>query len=259
LSRTEEENPFKDWNMVYVPYCTGDVFSGTKATGGYNDEPQQGYTNVGLYLERVVPTFPDVDQVVLSGVSAGGFGAAWNSGRTQDAFGDIPVYTLDDSGPPMGAMYFSPCLAQRMAETWGWVDSIHPACTDCDVAGGDVVEPLLEVITQRPNAQRFALLSNSEDSVIKLFYGFGLDDCANIDSVLPPSYPSGMFPMGLDEQRQRGEELGLDQVRMWVKTGTSHTFLGNIYGQESEGVALVDWIEQFFTDDPAWENVFPPL
>lgn len=259
LSRTSDENPFKDWNLVYIPYCTGDVFTGTKTSGGFGGDPQQGYINVGLYLERVVPTFPDIDQVVLSGSSAGGFGVAWNTLRTQDAFGDIPVYTLDDSGPPMGPMYFTNCLAQRMATTWGWEDSLHPACRDCDLASGDVIEPLLDVATSRAGSQRFALLSNTEDSVIKLFYSFGLNDCASIDSGFPGSYPSGSFPMGLDEQRQRAEDLGLDNVKMWIKDGSGHTFLGNIYSVESEGVPLVDWIEQFYTDDPAWETVFPAL
>lgn len=257
LSRTAEGNPFKDWNMVYVPYCSGDVFSGTKTTGGYEDEPQQGYINVTEYLKRVVPTFPNVDQVVLSGSSAGGFGVAFNWMRTQDAFGDIPVYVLDDSGPAFGAEYFSTCLAQHMGDLWGWQDSIHPACVDCDVAAGNVVQPMMEAAVDRENAQRFALLSHTEDSIIKLFFGFGLNDCSGLDGFLPPTYPTGKFPMGLAELRT--ESADYPDVKMWVKTGTSHTFLGGIEEHESEGVTLTEWIEQFYTDDPAWTNVFPPL
>lgn len=254
--RRDDTNQFADWNLVYVPYCTGDVFTGTKETGGYNDEPQQGYINVGRYLERIVPTFPNLDQVVLSGSSAGGFGVAWNWMRTQDAFGDIPVYALDDSGPTFGPDYFSPCLTRHMASTWGWESSIHPACTDCNIETGEVNRPFMEVAVMREGAHRFALLSNTEDSVIKLFFGFGLDDCSGINSI-GPTYPTGQFPMGLAELRTEAEPY--DHVKQWVKTGTSHTFLGNVAGEVSEGVELADWIEQFHTDDPAWTDVFPAL
>ncbi|MGE5184729.1 MAG: pectin acetylesterase-family hydrolase, partial [Acidobacteriota bacterium] len=37
LNRTVDDSPSKDWNMVYVPYCTGDVHTGnTVAT--YTDD-----------------------------------------------------------------------------------------------------------------------------------------------------------------------------------------------------------------------------
>src|SRR5262249_29110227 len=57
-------NPFKDWNMIYIPYCTGDVHFGTKINVtvlGSLLPPQQfvGYLNLKLFISRIVPTFPN--------------------------------------------------------------------------------------------------------------------------------------------------------------------------------------------------------
>ena len=44
-------------------------------------------------VARIVPTFKDkVDKVVITGASAGGFGAALNFSMVQDAFGEVRVY-----------------------------------------------------------------------------------------------------------------------------------------------------------------------
>ena len=114
FDRTDAKNPMADWNFVYVPFCTGDVHAGdkTNATVSGVTGPQQfvGYVNMTRYLARIVPTFPGLTKVLLTGVSAGGFGAAANYPQTARAFGSVPVYDLDDSGPPMEDPYAAKCL-----------------------------------------------------------------------------------------------------------------------------------------------------
>src|SRR5262245_2593785 len=78
FARTNAANPVKDWNWIFVPYCTGDVHIGTQDNGtvaGVNGQQHfVGRKNMEAFLQRIVPTFPDATQVVLTGVSAGGFG-----------------------------------------------------------------------------------------------------------------------------------------------------------------------------------------
>src|SRR5204863_337471 len=78
------ENPFRDWNVIYVPYCTGDVHAGAAehvdVPGGPTDQMFVGYRNIGAYLQRLVPTFSHADQVVLSGASAGMSGSTFEAG-----------------------------------------------------------------------------------------------------------------------------------------------------------------------------------
>ena len=67
------------------------------------------------------PTFKDkVSRVVLTGSSAGGFGAALNYSMVQDAFGNVPVSILDDSGPPFEDQQMPVCMQKRWREAWGF-------------------------------------------------------------------------------------------------------------------------------------------
>ncbi|MFY0539225.1 pectin acetylesterase-family hydrolase [Nannocystis pusilla] len=69
------DNPIHDWNIVYVPYCTGDVHSGDRTDvevpGVEGLQQFVGYRNVTAYLDRVVPTFEAAPNVLVTGVSAG--------------------------------------------------------------------------------------------------------------------------------------------------------------------------------------------
>jgi Pectinacetylesterase len=249
--------PFKDWNLVFVPYCSGDVFTGT-AMSGYMGQPQMGYSNFFKYLQRIIATFKGLSQVVLSGSSAGGFGIAWNWMLTQDAFGTVPVFALDDSGPPMSADYLSPCQEQRVAKLWGWADALHPACTGCDAANGKVVRPLLQTSLARAKGKRFALLSYDEDGVIKTFFAYGLNNCANWDSLLPPAYPAGKYPQGLAELRQVW--AGAPDAAMYVVRGGGHTFLGSDLSRiqaTTTSASMLDWVKQFVDKGSGWSNVTP--
>lgn len=251
-------NPFADYNMVYLPYCTGDVFTGT-AMSGYNGDNMVGHINVMKALERVVPTFKDsVNEIVLSGMSAGGFGVAWNWMYFQDAFGDIPVHALDDSGPPLGPEYLPECLQAHVGgpNIWGWAGSIHPACTDCDASTGRVVRPLMDVALGRAGDQRFALLSNDEDGVIKTFFGYGENDCGSLNSFLS-SYPQGKYPAGLDDLFEYTSDA--TNFRMFEVQGAGHTFFGgaNAWQVSSDGQTILDFVRGFVTDDPSWKSSRP--
>ncbi len=252
-------NPFADWSFVYIPYCTGDVFSGT-AMEGHNGEPQVGYTNIGKFLERIVPTFQGkLSTVVLTGVSAGGFGVAWNWLRVQDAFGPtVAVHALDDSGPPMSGKYLTPCMQQRLSALWGWQDSLHPACTACDLTAGNVVQPLIDVALQRQVGRRFGLLSHDEDSIIKFFYSFGLDNCAAIDEVIfPPEFATGLFPEGLSDLR--AHLAGKTNAAVFETHGQAHVVVGSPGGWSASvgGTTALQWFTWFRDGDPKWVDFAP--
>jgi hypothetical protein len=249
-------NPFADYNMVYFPYCTGDVFTGTKMAGE-GGGPQTGYTNVTRFLERIVPTFKSkVSTVILSGASAGAFGASWNWMRVQDAFGTIPVHVLDDSAPAMGPKYLSSCLQKHNAEVWGWADSIHPACKGCDVANGKVTQQLMEASIKRQKGKRFGLLSNDEDGTMKSFFAYGLNNCQNLDSFFPPAYPMGLYPEGLSDLRDRLK--GYSNAAIFEITGGSHVLISGTGAWENTKIgdtSLVQWVTWFRDGDPKWVDL----
>jgi hypothetical protein len=256
LSRSSANSPFKDWQLVYIPYCSGDVHTGASMSG-YMGQPQVGFLNYKKDLAQIVARFPNLERVVLAGVSAGGFGVAWNWLYTQEAFGAVPVYALDDSGPPMGPDYLSQCQQQRYGAVWSWGGNVHPACTACDVAGGNVVRPLLDATFRASTSTRFGLLSYDEDGTIKSFFAYGMDNCSNWDSLQPPGYPTGRYPMGLADLRQVWS--GYPQVAMYVVSGGAHTFLGADIASVKTGAAIpmLEWINKLIDKSDGWTNVAP--
>lgn len=102
-------NQFKtgEWNLVYVPYCTGDIYVGDK-TEIYADPTGQnpdlvwhhnGLRNVQAVVSWVKNNLQKPRQMVAAGCSAGSIGALLNYSKLR---GDMDVdygYLIDDSGP----------------------------------------------------------------------------------------------------------------------------------------------------------------
>lgn len=79
-----EGNPFKDWTVILFPYATGDFHAG-KGDFKYTDKNgkekilyHHGYTNYTLVMKKVMKLggIENPDSVIVTGYSAGGFGAA---------------------------------------------------------------------------------------------------------------------------------------------------------------------------------------
>jgi hypothetical protein len=246
FDRDNTENPVADWNFVYVPYCTGDVHIGNRPNASVprmsGRQQFVGYRNMELYLARIVPTFPDATQVLLTGSSAGGFGAAGNYAQTQEAFGDVPVTLLDDSGPPMDAPWLSECLLEQWVDLYGLEDTILADCGEaCPQRDRFLVDYMRSLAERWPDRPR-ALFSYTADSVIRMFFSFGFDDCGND---LPSTYPEEDFRDGLDDLRAFVDSEELDFGTFYLE-GSSHTILGtNAFATaEAEGVPFVDWLRE---------------
>jgi hypothetical protein len=52
FDQTREDNPFKDWGFVYIPYCTGDLHMGANdATYGNVPIKHRGFVNFQAVLK----------------------------------------------------------------------------------------------------------------------------------------------------------------------------------------------------------------
>lgn len=261
MRRDDSDNPFHDWHIVYVPQCTGDYYSGNKPDGtGRGGYTQIGYQNIGEYLERLVPTFKDVEQVVLSGSSAGGAGASLNWERTQRAFGDIPVHALIDSAPQLGPDYLPPCLLQRFDQSWNTNKSMLEGC-DYECGPFDDYATSIDeyfdyfLPKQQALGRRYGLLSSEDDAVMRLMFGFGANDCANVDGP-PTAYPPGWYRPALDDLVQR--RSARPNWAAWVAPGQQHgMLLDNPLGtKQVDGVTLTDFIRSLITGD-GFRTVMP--
>jgi hypothetical protein len=247
FDRTDTSNAMADWNFVYVPFCTGDVHAGDKldATIPGVAAKQQfvGYVNVTRDLARIVPTFPDVTKVLLTGISAGGFGAAANYVQTAEAFKGVPVYSLDDSGPPMEDPYAAKCLQQEWATLWGFDKTILAYCgSDCPDPTNYTIDATIHVAKLYPKIP-FGLIEDTDDMIITLFYGFGQNNCAGaIDPLSGATFTAGLLD-------SRMKLAAYPNVGGFIFQGTDHTTLGGASfdtrtagGGDAATVKLTDWV-----------------
>jgi len=239
FSRSNSANPVKDWTMIYVPYCTGDIHAGDgeKQLGGQLRQ-FRGYSNISTYLEQWVPSFP-ADRVLLTGISAGGFGAALNGMQVADAYGEqVELTIIDDSGPPLSNDVIPPCLQTLFRETWNLDATVLADCPNCDP--NDFATSLIEHVLANYPDIRFGLFSNTADQIIRTYMGFGWgngqhDNCGGIPLAVPAlTYGEDLFGI---------RALHESQASSFYVLGIGHTALRLGYELTyADGTSLPEWI-----------------
>lgn len=98
--------PTHDWNIVFVPYCTGDVHTGNNQityvdadTGEELEWHHAGHANVLAVIAWMQETFPHIPKLMVTGSSAGGIGALVNYYFLRENLNVDQAILLNDSGP----------------------------------------------------------------------------------------------------------------------------------------------------------------
>jgi len=133
LSRLDDTNPSRDWNMIYVPYCTGDVHTGaTVATyEGTAPDPDvefhhEGHADVQKVVSWLDESFTHVPKLLVTGCSAGGVGALVNYRYLRNGVRAVEKgYLLDDSGPVFPSAGYSQPLHSMIRSAWN-LDPLVP-------------------------------------------------------------------------------------------------------------------------------------
>ena len=135
FQRIYEQNQTRDWNMVYVPYCTGDVHTGNNEVTysdpeGVEDDVvfrHNGHNNTMAVIDWMAEQFEIVPKLLVTGCSAGGAGATVNYHYLRQGLPGVERgYLLADSGPIFptpNASSFSQPLHDKVYQSWN-VDSL---------------------------------------------------------------------------------------------------------------------------------------
>jgi hypothetical protein len=241
LDRNTPNNPFADWNLVFVPYCTGDVHAGDNVieykdtNGNARTYHHVGRANVVAYLKRLGATFSP-DKIVVSGSSAGGFGAAFDYDLFRQTFPNAKGYLVDDAGPVLKGDAIASSLRDAWYQAWRLDKALEPACPECR---NDLSQATKTIAQRFPN-DRLALLSSTQDSVIRGYFMLSAD---NFQTAL-----NAMLVDVLEPQ---------PNYRYYVVTGQFHTFLGVPDSHPAQGVKLTDWLGKMVNDDAGWQSLKP--
>jgi hypothetical protein len=241
LDRALPGNPYAEATLVFVPYCTGDIHGGDNVAtyvgpGGARTWRHVGHANAVAFARRLAATWPAPRRLVVSGASAGGFGALLNYDTFRLYWPVAQGFLLDDSGPPLQRGDVSQSLLDAWYASWGLGRVLDPLCGAA--CRGDLSAALGAVASRHP-ADRLALLSSLQDQVI-----------------------AGYFLLGPDALQADLLRLAADvfdpspNARYFYVPGSSHTMLA-APAAFAQGVPLLDWLGQQVNGDPAWASRRP--
>ena len=241
LDRTLVGNPFADATLVYVPYCTGDVHGGDRVVT-YADGPggimhHVGHSNVVAFMKRLAPTYPAPRRLVVSGSSAGGFGALVNYDTVRQYYPLPQGFLVDDSGPPLESN--GGPLIQAGFQSWGIADVLDPLCGGAGVCEADLSKGLAALLLKYP-ADRFSLLSWDSDPTISSFY-----------FVTQAAFTTALLKLTSDVIDPA------PNARVFIAPGQIHTMLQQPGAVSQNGVPLLTFLAQEVSGSAAWASQKP--
>ena len=239
-------NPVADWNMVYIPYCTGDIHAGS-ATKTYTSVghpvlgiprgapitiQHRGFDNFMVVLEWMRKNFDKPKNLLVTGASAGGYGATINSPWLGRAFPQAHLYVLADASQGVTTAGFDNGNPGRGS----WNPQLAPWVFAADTASSEIMR---RAALGQPHA-KMAQFTTSFDGVQIGFYG-----------VMKQFYgPGGSCPNpAIDWYQQMSRQIVADATqvgnfRFYMAGGQYHTLLrdDNFYNETSAGPAFAGWL-----------------
>lgn len=150
LRRADETNQFREYNYVYMPYCTGDVHIGNTVrtyTDPQGKDPDiefhhNGYTNTVEAAKYAASIFKNPPHLVVAGCSAGGAGSIAAHYFVRQAFAPEHAYLIDDSGPLFPGSVHSKPLYDTIQAAWNLTSVFDtlPVAYDANDMGGMVLK-----------------------------------------------------------------------------------------------------------------------
>lgn len=229
FDRSDPLNPFRDWTILFSPYCSGDWHAGHAddvMIPGVGIQHFRGY-EMTRGVARVTNSLHP-SRVALGGSSAGGIGAALAFGMVARELAPVHVDVLDDSGPWEG---ISDCLWGQWVSTFGW---------DRTILAGDARPADFRTLVTLERADfpssRFGLIESTADHVIRTIYGRGQAACTSSEPL-----PAAKFDQGLSSIAKRDPWV-------FVFAGDAHTSLCSSRFDTVPGLAT--WVAAFVESRP---------
>ena len=260
LSRFDDTNPSRDWNMVYVPYCTGDVHTGA-ATVTYGTEPSiefhhDGHAATMEVVRWIDQNFTRIPKMLATGCSAGGVGALANYRFLRQGVHAIQQgYLLDDSGPIFPSSGYSKPMHDKIRSAWN-LDSLTAEMPEGFTF--DDMGTLNTALADEFPTDRLATTFFQRD------YNFSLYSYERFYNNPPKSQIMSMW--AADTQLLVDEYATRDNLYYFLpyyrNINSSHcTTVLNFTGSDIEDhdMTLADWVNDFVNDDPIESMIEAPV
>jgi hypothetical protein len=259
-----EDNPVKDWDMVYVPYCTGDLHSGsavqTYDNAGLPGLPAQfdirhtGFDNTMVVLDWVRRNVEAPRKVLVAGSSAGGYGATINFPWLRKLYPKARVHVLADASQGITTPDFDTGGPRVGRGSWNtqlppWAAGVDPA----SIPGPQLMHAAAQAHPEVRAGQFTTVLDEVQIGFYAVMRGcFALNDCPNV----PVEWYTAMATAALTDR------YSLPNYRHYIAAGSYHTVLASpeFFRERTVGVAFKNWLDAMLGGDDdrpsaRWRNV----
>lgn len=267
LNRSDSDNMFNDWNIVHIPYCTGDLHVGNKLyapNDTYIDEllgktecldqnmtlHMNGFNNTNSALSWALTNYPDPEQIVVAGSSAGSLAAQiasvyvndlWQAEKNSIRYGVLAdsYVGVQPANTPSGEIlvYYGACD----------VDLKFPAtvANECDNATLTIKEMMTAMFEAIPSAD-WLYVDGIADQTQRYFYQLSKDGVLGYpftDLISAADFYADILDI-LDAYK-----VASDRVSTFLIDSTQHVYLMNYFynysalGNHTElGPFLNEWL-----------------
>ncbi len=259
-----KDNPFRDYSIVYMPYCDGSVFGGDNEVidanfpGGVRFH--RGLRNLSAGMDLAPAAFPNANRITVAGSSAGGVGAAaFAPFLARFLYGNLVKLTVfNDAGPIVINLAAADAVAAR-ANDWAFGQFYPASCTACSDSGQQTAIVEWRLANDRTIHEAFYETDADATNI-----GFASANLPGFFDPLPPIIP---FPNGLSQSQYRdlilSEHMALnaaypDRYKTFIVTADdTHTALqgSRFYTQDADGVLLNEWTDDFLVPRPFWVDI----
>jgi hypothetical protein len=265
------DNPFKDWNIVFVPYCSCDVHFGDAAQDYDNFDPNnplhvehRGYQNSRVAEKWAREHFVNPDAVFVTGSSAGAYGAWFNAPLHERVWPASKFAVLADAGNGVITQDFR----DNYFPNWNFDANLPkdiPGLKTVFDSGGGIPE-YTEIVANYFANTTWAHYSTAFDGSSggqTGFYNIMLNDN---DPLAALTWWNGSCAFN-DKMTMQAMDTAAalpSNYRYYIGTGSRHTMWGSnkVYTDTTGGVpTIVDWVDAMLgssppmSTDPGWTNV----
>ena len=237
IGSNAENNPFKDWSFLVIPYATGDFHSGTGVYEGKKTIYHTGYSNYAAFVEQMKSYVGEPDTLLVTGFSAGGFATSLLADDVIDRFPSAKNITV--------------CVDSSLLLYDGW----HETAVNLWQSPEDISNRLT---TDNLVLDSLTALHEKRGDTIKILF-----DCSYRDDTLQ-QYQAYIRTGTMTKSKENGDLFQKDLTEMvkglqknipgigiyiWkhaedTKThNTQHTIISsNVFDKLEDSVSVADWI-----------------
>jgi hypothetical protein len=262
-------NPFAEWNVVFVSYCTGDIHFGdseqTYSGGGLGSRhiEHRGFVNARVVEKFAREHFVNPEEVFVTGSSAGAYGAFFNAPLLRDIYPASKFNVLADAGNGIVTQQF---LDEKFP-VWNFAANLPthiPGLSDT-LTNGTGIPGYTEIVANFYADVNWAHYTTAFDGGTggqTGFYNVMLNPTTDPLVALAewPKWWEASCEWN-DVMRQQAIDTAAaipGNYRYYIGTGSRHTMFGSnkVYTDTTGGVpTIVDWINALRDGTPAWTNV----